>query len=261
MNKSPIHDLLCSQFRTLKMDGAYECYIAQLTNPHYAEIEFEERLSEVLQAQIDAISKRRTCRLIKQSRVADPLPDACRITYEPERNLKKNVVQALCDGYWLDSKEHTWVAITGASGTGKTFLAKAILISLLRKGHRGIYYETTEFLDLLQVSRRNGQQTEFRRELGKYEVLVLDDFNMTSAEEITRLDLLAVLRDRFERSALIITSQYRDDDWYELISGKDAALNDAIMDRLIHGSYKVNLEGPSLRERRSNAIIRERSDQ
>ena len=258
MNNSPIQELLRSQFEALKMAGGYERFIAQQTDPHYAEINFVERLSEILQAQIDAVSMRRISRWIKQSRVDDPMPDVRRVTYEPERNLRKSVVQALCDGYWVDSEEHTWVAITGASGTGKTFLAKAILLSLIRKGHSGIYYEMTEFLDLLQTSRRNGRQDKFRRTLEKYEVLVLDDFHLTSAEEITKLDFLSILRDRFEHSAMIITSQYHPRDWYEYIGGKDAALNDAIMDRLLNGCFKVHLEGPSLREKRANAISPEK---
>lgn len=255
MNKEMEKDvILADLFKAMKLPQAYDCLLRQQRSLSAAPMDFESRLIQILQAQLEADEQKRIRRLLKKSRLYDAMPDVSRITYEPERNLKKAVVDKLCEGRWLNNEEHTWIAITGASGTGKTFLAKAILKKLIEQGIGGQFYEMQEFLETLALERESQHLNRFIKSLEKLPVLVLDDFQLGQCEDRTRRDFLAFLRTRYERSALIITSQYPVESWYDYIGVNEPAVTEGIADRLMNGCFRIDLKGPSLRERRKNSI-------
>ena len=81
------------------------------------------------------------------------------------------------------------------------------------------------------------------------DVLVIDDCGLAKMTAENRRDLLEVLDDRHGRRSTVVTSQLPIEKWYEAIG--DPTLADAILDRLIHKAYKINLRGESMRKKRS----------
>lgn len=247
-DKAKILFNLLERLRLTAVAGAVEKVISDVS---LSSMDILDQLIIIFQAEVDARDEGRFKRLLKKSRLSDAMPDVSRITYEPERKLRESTVRTLCRGDWVDSPEHGWLAITGATGTGKTWLAKAILRSLLKNGISGVYYDTQEFMDLLAEARENKTITKFRKEISKFRVIVLDDFQLFSADNAGLIDFLGILKDRCESGGLILVTQSPVSELYGVL-GNDGPLVDSIMDRMVNNCFSVDLKGRSLRERRKS---------
>jgi DNA replication protein DnaC len=87
--------------------------------------------------------------------------------------------------------------------------------------------------------------------LARVDLLILDDWGPEKLDDDQRRDLLDIVEDRYERRTTIVTSQIPVDRWYEIIGNPTIA--DAILDRLVHNAYRIELSGESLRKQRSPA--------
>jgi DNA replication protein DnaC len=88
------------------------------------------------------------------------------------------------------------------------------------------------------------------RLLAKADLIVIDDFGLTPLADETVRDLLEILDDRYDRRSTMITSQLPVEQWHAYLG--DRTLADAILDRLIHNSYRLVLKGESMRKRRGS---------
>ena len=138
--------------------------------------------------------------------------------------------------------------ITGLTGCGKSYLACAIGQQACSLGLRTLYLSMNHFADQLRQSRLDGTWESLLNRLNKNDLIIFDDFGLQKMDADTRLALLTLLDDRYEKKSVIITSQLPLDKWYDYIA--EATLADAIMDRLINSSHHIGLEGSSLRKRR-----------
>lgn len=229
------------KLRLLAFVAAYE---AQCRDPTFTTMEFDERLGFLVDAECDARDDKRLKTGLREAKLR--ISSACieGIDFPPSRALEKAVVKKIATGAWV--REHQTVIVTGATGTGKTYIACAFAHDACRKGYRALYRRVPRMFDELRLARAEGITHKLLARFARADVLVLDDFAMAPMAESERRDLLEIVEDRYGQRATILTSQLPPEKWHDYFGDPTAA--DAICDRLLHHSPKLALKGPSRRK-------------
>lgn len=233
------------QLKDLKLPTMAADLERYLATPLDDGLGFTERLGMMVDREWAAREQARLQRRLKRSKLRQT---ACveDINYRHPRGLDKSVMQKLASCRWV--KAHENVIITGPTGVGKSWLACALAHQACREGHTALYQRVPRLLQDLYVARADGSYARLMDRLGAPDVLVLDDFGMAPLTDLERRDLFEVIEDRQQRRSLIITSQLEVKHWHELIG--DPTLADAILDRLVHTSHRLDLKGASMRPRK-----------
>ena len=137
--------------------------------------------------------------------------------------------------------------ITGPTGVGKSFVACALGQKACREDYRTQYFRLPRLLQELSIARVDGRYGRVLTTLARTELLIIDDWGLQPLDEQGRHDLLEILEDRYNARSTIVTSQLPVSNWHEAIG--DPTLADAILDRLVHNAYQINLKGESMRKR------------
>ena len=242
MLKHPTLDKL----HALKLTGMAAALADQSATPDITELTFEERLGLLVDREMTERDNRRMSSRLRRAKLRHNaiLED---LDYRNSRGLDKGLVQSLAGCQWV--KEHLNVLITGPTGVGKTWLACALAHKACREGYTAQYVRLTRLLRELTIAKGDGQYSKLLASLAKVDVLILDDWGLMKLSAENRRDLLEVLEDRHGRRSTIATSQLPIEEWHGVIG--DATLADAILDRLVHNAYKINLRGESMRKRQA----------
>lgn len=169
------------------------------------------------------------------------------INFSQSRNLNKNQLMRLADCSFIDKKEN--VIITGATGVGKSYLASALGHQACIMGYKVRYYNMTKLFSSLKMSKADNTYLKEIGRIEKQDLLILDDFGLHPIDPATRLALLEIIEDRHSKSSTIIASQVPVNKWHELLGEQTIA--DAILDRIIHSSQRIELQGESLRKKQA----------
>lgn len=162
------------------------------------------------------------------------------------RGIDKTLLSNLAMGNYIQKGET--ILITGATGCGKSFLSSALGHQACRQGYKVAYFNTQKLLLKTKLTRVEGTALKFFEKLGKTDLLILDDFGLTHLEKQQQLDLMEIVEDRHSKKATIVASQLPVASWYDIIG--EATIADAILDRLIHTSHRIEIKGESLRKKR-----------
>lgn len=232
------------KLKNLRLDALAAAWTEQQKNPDSAGLSFDERLGLLVDAECLWRENRRLARLLKEAKLR--LGQACieNIDYGSKRELDKAVVRQLATCRWV--QEHHAVLITGAAGTGKTYLACALAQQACRRGHSALYRRASRLFDEMAVARADGTFARLLAKIARVEVLIIDDWGLATPREAERNDLLEVLEDRCGNRATIMTSQVDPKHWHQLLGEPTVA--DAIVDRILHRAHKIALKGPSKRK-------------
>jgi DNA replication protein DnaC len=227
----------------------------QSATPDITDLSFEERLGLLVDREMTERDNRRMSSRLRRAKLrhAAILED---IDYRNSRGLDKGLIQSLASCQWV--KEHLNVLITGPTGVGKTWLACALAHKACREGYTAQYVRLTRLLRDLTIAKGDGQYSKLLTSLAKVDVLILDDWGLMKLSAENRRDLLEVLEDRHGRRSTIATSQLPIEEWHGVIG--DATLADAILDRLVHNAYKINLRGESMRKQQAKLTSTETSE-
>jgi DNA replication protein DnaC len=234
------------KLRTLKFYGMILGLHDQSQHPAIDQLSFEERFGLLVDRELtDRLDRRLKNRLLH----AKLKQQACLedIDYQTHRGLDKALVHSLHDCQWV--KKHLNILITGPTGVGKSWIACALAQKACREGYTALYQRLPRLFQELPLAKGDGSYSKLLTRLGKTDVLLLDDWGLAKLTAEQRRDVLEILEDRHGTRSTIVTSQLPLEQWHASIG--DATLADAIMDRLVHNAYKINLKGESLRKRQA----------
>ena len=232
-----LHELRCT--------GMAKAMAEQLASPQVQNLSFEERLGLLVDRELTERHSRQLTNRLRRARLRH---DACieDIDFRAPRGLDKDLVLSLADGRWV--REHLSILIIGPAGIGKSWIACALAHSACRLGHSASYRRLPRLLTELAIARADGSYPKLLASLAKTEVLVIDDFGLAKLSAENRRDLLEITEDRYGIRSTVITSQLPVENWHDIVG--DPTLADAILDRLVHSFYQLNLKGESMRKRR-----------
>ena len=205
---------------------------------------FDERFGLLVDAQWLGRENRRLQRSLKEARLRLTQASLEAIEHRPQRPLDKAQLRQLATGRWI--AEHHNVAITGPTGTGKTFIACALGHQACRTGYRVLYRRVPRLFEELTLAHADGSYTRLLARFARANVLVLDDWGLAPLSDSDRRDLLEICEDRYGMRSTILTSQLPIEHWHDHLG--EATVADAICDRLLHNAHRIVLTGPSWRK-------------
>ncbi len=207
----------------------------------------DEVIAHLVQAEWDDRYNRRLERLIKNAKFRYQASME-QVDYIAKRNLDKVQMLRLSSCDWISRKQS--IIISGSTGLGKSFLASALGHQACQQGYKVYYRNCSKLFDQLKMAKADGSYINEINRIEKLDLLILDDFGLKPLDNNQRLILLELLEDRHGKRSTIITSQLPVKSWYEVIG--EPTIADAILDRLVHSSHRIELDGGSLREKYKN---------
>jgi DNA replication protein DnaC len=214
-----------------------------MANPQYAQLSFEERLLLLVDIECARRVDNRTQRRLKLA--GFPIRAAVEdIDFSPDRGLDRRLVLELSQSLWIDKALN--LIVSGATGTGKTYLACALGYAACKLGYSVRYFRIARFLHDFNIANRDDTFLSMLKSLSKVDLLILDDWMRDPIQLSAAQSLLELFDDRFGHTSTIIVSQVPVSDWFTRFP--DPTLADAILDRTIHNAYRLDLVGESQRK-------------
>jgi len=238
---------LSQKIDALGYKGFKEAYQRQSEDIAYSSMSFEERLFQLLDAQEIFLKNKRVIMNHRLSRIKDKQASLDAIDYRVGRNIDKTQIQSLSLLNFIHS--HQNIIITGKTGTGKSNLAQALANHAIFNGFRVYYIRTPSLLEEIRLSRIDGTYVNLLKKYSRFQLLILDDFGVSPMVDDDATNLFEIIEDRTEINSTIITSQLPISQWYDYLNNDTVA--DAILDRVVHSSYRVEIEGESMRKLKS----------
>ena len=238
------------KLEALRLKGMAAALKEQLEMDGLEQMSFEERLGLLVDRESAVRETRRLKSRLKKAKLRQ---SACieDIDFSQPRGLDKALVMKLADCQWI-AKHHNLI-ITGATGVGKSYLACAFGQKACREGYTTAYHRVSRLFEELSLAKGDGRYVKLLKSLSKTDLLILDDYGLFKLNQEQCHDLLEILEDRYELRSTLVTSQLPLKHWHEQIG--DPTLADAIMDRLVHNAYKINLKGGSMRKKKATLTM------
>ncbi len=235
---------LTQQLDILGFTGLRAALQRQSEDANYAQLPFEERLYQLLEAEQSERREKKIKRLLSQAKLKDRQAALDQIEYSAKRGLERSQILSLASGEYIAKGQN--VLITGATGVGKSFLAQALAKQAIFEGYSARYYRISRLLEEIKIARLEGSYTKTLQKLSRISLLILDDFGVTPLKADELGDLFEVIEERTLSGSTIITAQLPVKEWHNYLGS--ATIADAMMDRLIYAAHRIEMKGESMRK-------------
>lgn len=231
------------KLRQMRLSAMADLHLQNVKNNHISECTPDEYLALLTEYEWENRQNQKISRLIKQAKFSQKaeLED---VTFDVTRNLDKNMFNRLATLNFINRKEN--IIITGASGVGKSYIAQALGYQSCFNGFKVIYSNTARLFVKMKLSKADGTYIKELQKLQKVNLLILDDFGLQAFDNTAREILMNIIDDRHNKMSTIITSQIPVSVWYDIIG--EGTIADAILDRIVNSSHRIDLKGESLRK-------------
>ena len=230
----------------LKFYGMHAAFKTAIETGKTDDYTLDQFIAQLIEAEWDDRYNRRIARNIKNARFRY-IASVEKIIYSEDRNLEQNKLQRLAQCEFIHKGE--CILITGSTGVGKSYIATALGYQGCIEGHRIVYFNTTKLFAKLKMAKAEGSYVKELAKISRQHLIILDDFGLQTLDNQNRMALLEIIEDRHGHGSVIITSQLPVSGWYDVIGEKTIA--DAIMDRLVHQAHRIELEGESMRKKKT----------
>ena len=236
-----MNEVTLTRMKQMKLHGMHGAFQTAIETGKTDDYTIDQFVSMITDAEWDDRNNRKIERLIKNARFHYKATIE-NVIYEHTRKLLR---LAECD--FINKSEN--VLISGSTGAGKSYIGTALGYQACIEGHRVLYFNTTKLFSKLKMAKADGSYLKVLAKIARHQLVILDDFGLQPLDSQNRIALLEIIEDRHNKGSMLVTSQLPVSKWYEIIGEKTIA--DAILDRLIHQSHRIELMGESMRKKRN----------
>ena len=235
-----LNNATVNKLQAMKLNEMAKCFIAIQENPeNYSGLGFPELVGIMVDAQYNKRTSNKLGRMVKNAELE--LPNACLtdINYTSGRTLDPNQIRQLGTCDYIANKNN--VIITGATGSGKTYLACALGIEALRQFVSVKYVRMPDVLLECSIAWENKEYEKAVRDYTKPKLLIIDEWLARTPDMNEINTIKQIVQARSKTGATIFCSQIRKEGWYQALrADKQAA--ESIMDLIVFNSYEINIE-------------------
>ncbi len=224
----------------MRLTAMSNAFITQENDASMKEVSFEDRFSMLVDIEFSSRNNNRRKRLMKQACLDQPSANISDINYTSGRKLNRVLIARLASCEYI--REYRNIFVTGATGSGKTYMACAFGMEACKQYLRTRYIRLPDFFIEIEIARNDGTYQKIMEKYTKPALLIIDEWLLIKPTVAESRDIFELLHHRRRKSSTIFCSQYRDNDWYEQLGGDSSPLADAILDRIVHDAYKINIE-------------------
>ncbi|MDP2671962.1 MAG: IS21-like element helper ATPase IstB [Candidatus Daviesbacteria bacterium] len=231
------------KLKQMRLGAMAQLHLQHVKDNRLADTTADEYLALLTDHEWEYRQNRKIDRFISQAGFKQKASIA-EVSYAPDRNLDKNMFARLGTLDFISRKEN--IIVTGASGVGKSYLAQALGHQACLMGYKTLYTNTARLLKKLKLSKVDGTYLKELNRLVKADLLILDDFGLQAFDNHAREALMDIIDDRYNKTSTIVSSQIPVSLWYDIIG--EGTIADAILDRIVNSSHRIDLKGESLRK-------------
>jgi len=241
MNQSTL-----DKMKQLRLHGMFRAFSTTMETESIAYTN-DELIAYLIESEYDDRENRKIERLINTAKFRyQALME--NIIVEPSRNMDKNTLDRLSNCEFITQKQN--VLVTGSTGVGKSFIATAIGYKACMMGYKVMYFNINKLFAKLKTAKADGTYLKEIDKMERQDLIILDDFGLQTLDNLKRQDFMEIIEDRHGKRSTIIASQLPVASWHEVIAEQTIA--DAILDRMVHNSIRIDLLGESLRRKKAD---------
>jgi DNA replication protein DnaC len=234
------------RLRSIGLSAMADALIEMQDMPEAADLPHAEWLGLLIDRESTARDNRRLSRRLQSAKLRQAAIVE-NVDLRSSRGLDRALFKALATSDWV--REHQHLAITGPTGTGKSWIACALGHKACRDGFSVLYKRAPRLFADLAQARGEGRLRRLMTMIERTDLMIIDDWGPEPLNAEQRRDLLEIVDDRYDRGSLLITSQIPVSAWHDVVG--DPTLADAILDRVLHTAHRIELKGESLRRKAS----------